>query len=240
MEIYEFTEPSWSILPILSASTITPIGKWREMVREKKRRKKISFRDSENKSSVIRPGARGPESPAPNPQTIDQEWRQISPENCVPRSAVAGFSWSDFYYSRSLIGTFCIHHTNLQRILPVCRIWDKFVIFDIDFWRDHWGADSLPASIDSTGLLSSLFKPFFLLLGTYSGPVLGYFGSLLLYIHASEFRVSGRRLSVESRHTARTPGLGVKPTLPWVFRGIGNLVITGLIIDAYIGRHGCR
>lgn len=80
---------------------------------------------------------------------------------CVPRSAVAGFSWSDFYYSRSLIGTFCIHHTNLQRILPVCRIWDKFVIFDIDFWRDHWGADSLPASIDSTGLLSSLFKPFF-------------------------------------------------------------------------------
>lgn len=161
MEIYEFTEPSWSILPILSASTITPIGKSREMVREKKRRKKISFRDSENKSSVIRPGARGPESPAPNPQTIDQEWRQISPENCVPRSAVAGFSWSDFYYSRSLIGTFCIHHTNLQRILPVCRIWDKFVIFDIDFWRDHWGADSLPASIDSTGLLSSLFKPFF-------------------------------------------------------------------------------
>lgn len=102
------------------------------------------------------------------------------------------------------------------------------------------GADSLPASIDSTGLLSSLFKPFFLLLGTYSGPVLGYFGSLLLYIHASEFRVSGRRFSVESRHTARTPGLGVKPTLPWVFRGIGNLVITGLIIDAYIGRHGCR
>lgn len=66
------------------------------------------------------------------------------------------------------------------------------------------------------------------------------FGSLLLYIHASEFRVSGRRFSVESSHTARTPGLGVKPTLPWVFRGIGNLVITGLIIDAYIGRHGCR
>lgn len=100
---------------------------------ERKREEKISSRDSENKSSVIRPGARGPESPAPNPQTIDQEWRQISLENCVPRSAVAGFSWSDFYYSRSLIGTFCIHHTNLQRILPVCRIWDKFVIFDIDF-----------------------------------------------------------------------------------------------------------
>lgn len=133
----------------------------RERWLERKREEKISSRDSENKSSVIRPGARGPESPAPNPQTIDQEWRQISPENCVPRSAVAGFSWSDFYYSRSLIGTFCIHHTNLQRILPVCRIWDKFVIFDIDFWRDHWGADSLPASIDSTGLLSSLFKPFF-------------------------------------------------------------------------------
>lgn len=105
-------------------------------------------------------------------------------------------SWSDFYYSRSLIGTFCIHHINVQRILPVCRIWDKFVIFDIDFWRDHWGADSLPASIDSMGLLSSLFKPFFLL-ETYSGPVLGFFGSWLLDIHASEFRMSGRRVFVE-------------------------------------------
>lgn len=85
-------------------------------------------------------------------------------------------------------------------------------------------------------LCLSLFSSFGNIL--WSG--VGIFGSLLLYIHASEFRVSGRRFSVESRHTARTPGLGVKPTLPWVFRGIGNLVITGLIIDAYIGRHGCR
>lgn len=85
-------------------------------------------------------------------------------------------------------------------------------------------------------LCLSLFSSFGNIL--WSG--VGIFGSLLLYIHASEFRVSGRRFSVESRHTARTPGLGVKPTLPWVFRGIGNLVTTGLIIDAYIGRHGCR
>lgn len=85
-------------------------------------------------------------------------------------------------------------------------------------------------------LCLSLFSSFGNIL--WSG--VGIFGSLLLYIHASEFRVSGRRFSVESRHTARTPGLGVKPTLLWVFRGIGNLVITGLIIDAYIGRHGCR